>query len=327
MAGKPVPALEEYAAEYPYQPRTKADVEVVPSVDVDLPATHWTRRVNALALVLFAIFCVSDWALIPLTWVFDQNDWGAVWVYLSAGTILAQAGLLAAVFVFASGEFWRRFALCWAVAGYVWTVCALGFVTRIYLAGQTIDASSISGLRSGALALPLFGLAIQAPLWLFRLYRGWQFVDEAGPDWTGRPLSIRDYMIGMGIVALSLTSARLAISHQSDNEYWAGWSVLFACAAGISLASVIPAVLLMFRFRDWRVGLVILVVYGTVAAAVVMALIEAGTRWLQAGPSGLDWWSAIGLMLLFASFGGFLGLGLKAVRDMGFSLVMGREKK
>lgn len=217
--------------------------------------------------------------------------------------------------------------MSWATAICLWTIWALGFLVRKHLGRQTTGDVLISELRFGALALPLAALAMQALLWYLRLYRGWQLVAIESRESSARPLSIRDYMIGTGIVAFSISAARLAVkSSQLDNEYWAGWSIFCASAAGISLVSVAPAMLLMFGCHDWRFGWGVLVLYGAVASSVIIALIEIGVPLLQSGPAGLDLWQSVGFVIVFTSFGAFLGLGLKALRDMGFSLVVGRQK-
>jgi hypothetical protein len=54
--------------------------------------------VSWLPLLLYApligLFTLSDFAVLKLMEVFQPEDWGAFWVYLTAGGMAAQLGLL-----------------------------------------------------------------------------------------------------------------------------------------------------------------------------------------------------------------------------------------
>ena len=75
-------------SEYPYSPR--APTVPLPGPPFELPrlAVHFPILITGLTVV----FAVCNVILLPLTRVFQENDYGAVWVYFTGGTILAQAG-------------------------------------------------------------------------------------------------------------------------------------------------------------------------------------------------------------------------------------------
>jgi hypothetical protein len=310
---------DNYDADYPYQPRPATVLEDGPTASIGLwPKAH-TQPFPWLAVVLVGYFAVSDVAVMPLTWVFDKSELGAMFVFVSFGAILAQAALLSAGLVFGPGHYWKRLLGFWIATVVFCILWTMGFELLSALRGWSM--SNWNDVRFGILALPLATIAIQSPLWFFRLYRGWRLVLSEN-DKREPPLSIRDYMLGTAIVALSVTFARLAVQAKDLNvEYWEVWSIFFGIAAILSLASVIPALPLMFRF-DWRFGMMGLMLYAAIVAGSFLAI----TEYFSVSPiSPFNIWSATGFMLVFISFAGFVGLGLKAVRDMRFVLVNGRS--
>jgi len=94
--------------DYPYSPRAPT----LPPPDPPFELPRFAIPFPILPVALAAIFAISSFALFPLTSVFDQNDYGAVWVYFAGGVVLAQGGLFATVLVFGTGGFARRLALC-----------------------------------------------------------------------------------------------------------------------------------------------------------------------------------------------------------------------
>jgi hypothetical protein len=305
---------------YPYSPREPT----LPPPDPPWELPRLAIPFPILPVSLAVIFAISNFALLPLTSLFDQNDYGAVWVYFTAGVVLAQGGLLAAVLVFGTGEFVRRLALCWAAAIPLWLCWAGGLVlnnTRAYRQDSAAD------LRFGLLVMPLAAIAIQAPLWFFRLYLGWRLIRADTSGNLPRHLSIRDYLTGTAIAAFSITCARLALKpSEIDPDYWAGWSMFIASAAGISLASVVPAILLMFRCRHWAFGMAMLDLYSGAAIFLISGLLAICSLRFPGVVPQPESWASLGIAILFMSFAAFLGLGLKALRDMDFTLQLKRTK-
>src|SRR5439155_7065071 len=94
------------------------------------------------------------------------------------------------------------------------------------------------------LALPLTALAIQSPLWFFRGYLGWRLVRVNRQEPSTASLSIADYFRGTAIAAAAIACAKLARNTDASDAYWPIWGIFFASAAGASLISVVPAMLL-----------------------------------------------------------------------------------
>lgn len=312
-------------AEYPYGPRphgpaSKADrIGPTPSNELLVVTSEaWLL----LAIAIGSVFAVGNFAICPLGEALGRPDWRAVPVFVLFGGIVAQAGLLSAAIVFGPGTFWRRMLICWGAGLSLWSCWAAGlgsvaFVKASYRssAGEVLPFISFS--------LPLLALAIQSPLWFFRCYLGWRLVPSNRQQETSRPLSIGDYFLGTAIAAVSIASARLAPQPQWDmSSYWPVWAIVFASVAGMSLVSIIPAMLLMFRWRDWRAAFFLLVLYGFVAGVTTIAIVSA-IFGPPGGPS--PQWQLIAIMVVFVSLAVFLGAVMMTARGLEFELVLGNR--
>src|SRR4029078_1404742 len=107
------------------------------------------------------------------------------------------------------------------------------------------------------------------PLWIFRLYFGWRLTKPTKTETRSPPLGIRDYLVGTAIAAVAVSFARLAVPLSWDaKDYWPGWALFLGVAGVTSLASVPPAMLLIFRLSNWRIGYCLLVAYGIVGGLI-----------------------------------------------------------
>jgi hypothetical protein len=324
IMGVPTTDLEtKLPVDYPYGPQ--APVLPVPK---QLPPFRFIAIPRSFLGVLLAlVFVAGNFAVAPLTYVFRDSEWGVIWVFLFAGAILAQVGLLHAVFVFGHWPFWPRAAVCWSVALVLFACWLQGFVLeqllrppRSFLTNMEIDV-----LQFITFSIPLVALAGQSPLWFFRVYLGWRFVKADRAEREARPLSIGDYFSGTAIAAVCIALAQVAPQPGwIDAGFWPRWGIVFASVAGVSLACVIPALLLMFRCRDWRVGLSLLIAYGLLAGIVTVSIFIAFDPGIRRGLSPSQVWEATLVVFMFAAFAVFLGAGMKAMRDMGYSLALGR---
>jgi hypothetical protein len=300
--------------DYPYQPQPAAILASAAKGSIGSVFPIRSRPFPWLAVCLGGYFAVSDVSVMPLTWVADQSDWGVLFIFVSFGAMLAQAALLSAGLVFGPGRYWKRLFCFWfgvTVFCILWT---MGFV--LHTAFRRWSGPSWDDVRFGILALPLAAIAIQAPLWFFRAYRGWRLV-SLEENVREPPLAIRDYMLGTALVALSITFARVAVQPKDLKiEYWGVWGIFFGIAGILSLASVIPALWLILRF-EWRLGLIGLMLYAATVASSFLAI----TEYFGVSPiAPFNIWEASEFMLIFISLAGFVGLGLKAARDMGLCL-------
>jgi hypothetical protein len=222
--------------------------------------------------------------------------------------------------------------MCWCVAILFFGCWEIGLMIYLGLryfdnslgpqgVGEYGDAIQFIGL-----SIPLLALAIQAPLWYFRIYLGWRFINPDRATVPTRPLAIHDYFIGTAIAAFSLACARIAAPPAWINDsYWSVWAIVFASVAGMSLASL-PALIMVFRIRNWAVGLFLIGLYAFACqfpVIIALAIFDTSFR-NQLFRSGwlLDF---VFMSVLLVVFGLFLGVGIKVLRDLGYSLTLTRS--
>jgi hypothetical protein len=246
---------------------------------------------------------------------------GSFCMFALAGSIGAQAALLAILAVFGSGPLWRRLAWHWglaAIALFAWSV------------GYTVEYADLRGwgmdgeiYLAAVLGLPLVALSCQAPLWLLRIYFDWRIhsSDQAFATEPPRPLAIRDFLAGTVLVALTMTANRLGKPDPiADLVYWTGWSIGSVAAAAITLAVVVPVLVFMLGLRDWRLGAL-----GTLLAAAIMsATLAIGVICLvpSGGPSPKLW--TFFSVALTSGVVGTLAATLGLLRWYGFRLATRR---
>jgi hypothetical protein len=314
----------EEIAEYPYGP-TQTAVSISASSEVNT-TLRWESSVDDggwLPIVALAfVFAIGNFASCPLMHVVRNDPWATICTFLLFGATLAQGGLLSAAIVFADASFSIRTAYCWSAGLFLAGCWAAGFLTLVATHASGWPQQWWEPVSFYALSLPLAVLAIQSPLWFARGYLGWRLTPFAMKN-APRPLSIRDYLAGTAVAAISVGCARMAAPPQWQTaSFWLAWTIFFAAVAAISLLSVVPAMLLMFRSRDCRIGFCLLLLYGTVAGAITVTIIL-----VLAGPPGGPGSAiraAICVTTTFASLAAFLGAGMKIARDCGYTLVMGR---
>ena len=301
----PLPQLE-----YPYASRSadRPFAEELSKAPIPPPIGPTWLALIAVTIV----FMTANFAVVPLTEVFRPRDFGSVLIFYCLGISAAEGFVLAAWLAWGAGSFFKRLALHWLA------VMALG-------AAWLLGAILTEGMRDGDIrdalevvpfSLPLFSLAIQAPLWIARHYFGWRIVDACSDEAPPRPLAIRDIMAGTVIVALSFALARLAEGMDRSSEGWLIWAVLAPSVAGICLVSVLPVAFWMLRARSLAIGLVCIPVQAVVAIVVtimVFLTFEPSVR-LQ---------ELMYLAALVVSFATALTAAALAARAAGFRLAIG----
>jgi hypothetical protein len=266
------------------------------------------------AAVLTFFFASINLAICPLIEVFDGSP-GPPWYFLPFfvvfGAILAEGGLLCTCLVFLSGPFWLRFTVCWVTGLVLWACWASGLSFAGWRGLRDIEEI----LQVGSLSLPLVALAIQLPLWVARIYFGCRLTTQDQAIAIPPPLSIRDYFVGTAIVAISITSTRLARpSSWPIDEYWLGWAIVFCCFAGGGILGVLPALYFMFRWNRWWLGAGLLTLHAFVISSAILWFVDA----LDRGALGAFEMAAI--MTMFLSLAAVLGLGMTIARGCGYAL-------
>jgi hypothetical protein len=318
----------DHPAEYPYSPRPPTL-----SISDDVPLRFkFPKPSHVLAVVLCVVFLAGNFAICPVAEFFSSNDWGILWAFALTGGIVAQGGLLSSLLVFEQVPFSRRFVGCWCAAILLWDAWVAGFFVSHLRHGWEYAfayGNSPEIIQFFALSLPLAALAMQIPLWFLRCYLGWRFCRTDSVQIPPQPLSIRDYLIGTALVALSITCARLAPQPNWDTaDYWPNWVNFGAVMAAMSLLGVVPAIYLVLRWRDWRFGFLMLILIGFMGGLLALGvalMFDANLRKNIFKPSGR--WSAVEAETFFVSIALFLGLGLTALRALGYSLALGRDPR
>lgn len=238
-----------------------------------------------------------------------------------AGSIGAQASLLAILVVYGGGPLWQRWVWHWGLAAIALIAWCAGYT----LAFSNQNWAGIDGevFLAAVTGLPLLALACQAPHWLLRIYFRWriQSSEESFAAEPPRPLAIRDFLAGTVIVALTMAAIRLGKPTSIDDmAYWAGWSIGSGAAAAMTLAMIVPVLVFMLGLRDWRWG----AMGAVLVAAIASATLAAGLIYLPppGGPSyRLRTFFAVALVTGFVgTLAGTLGL----LRWYGFRLVTRR---
>ncbi len=290
-----------------------------------LRAHHQNTKIAwRILAVLAAFFLTANFAVLPLMHIFQQRDWGAVWVYTCGGLIGAQAGMLSIGVVFAPAGWLYRVGIYWAAAMILFAAWGAGYVAYLWM--STVPFRMEREIRIAIMSLPLLALVVQSPLWGLKLFAGWSLVrpTETGTNTSERPLSISDYLLGMAVIAASLAIARLA-PHRSAEEFWTGWSIVSASVITVSLLSIPPAMLFVLRWPGGLRGVPAMMVYTTAAAILALALfwaIEASIRVRLGGPSA---WELFGYFLVLESFAVGMTTALLALRWLGFRLLLGKN--
>jgi hypothetical protein len=296
------PPDSQPSLEYPLPARTIA------SAPAARPATSAALRPTWLGLLgLAALLGLANFLVVPLIEVFDDDFF---FVFGCIGVMLAEGFVLAAYLVWGSGQFWQRFALHWLVAcvlGMIWLFGALA-------AEGPRDRDIREVLENVPMSLPLASLAVQLPLWIARLYFGWRLVDRCADPAPERPLAIRDFLVGMVVVAVSLAGARLAeemLLHSTEG--WLLWAAFVPSLAGISLVSVLPVAVWLLRLRDLSIGLICIPIQTMFAILVTVIIVAISEHRLR-----LE--EVLIVATIIVSFAVTLSLAALAARAAGFSL-------
>ena len=265
-----------------------------------------------LLLGVAGLSLLADLLLVPLTNVFKQRDWGAVWVYACAGVIVAQGGVLTVLLAWGPGPFLMRLALHWCLAFGAFTVWLIG----LGIAEGPRDLSDATWIVGPA--LPLISLAAQAPLWIARQWCGWRLVNRETPS---RPLLIRDLMVAMLLAGVSLSAARCVDGGRSiDQEFWLAWGIAIAISAGISTFALLPAGFCLLGVNQFTLGAVLTWSFAVLA---VVALWAAS---LFFGPRlRLSAWDLTGTSIVILSFAAMLVLAALTARTWGYTLIYVRR--
>ena len=272
-----------------------------------------------LACLLFVLFAISDAAVLKLMDVFSPRDWGAFWVYLTAGGMCAQLGLLTIWGAIGVGKTWHR-QLCVLILGGIWLAswfCGSAlFGSRQFVVNSWREAAP-------ALCLPLLLLTTQLPLWIFRVLARCALAYD-GPAIPGRPpqMSIAGLLGATTLIGISLGLTKLGweLSKVNQAAWWIGLSIACGSCFAASLAILVPVSALALRLRVWLLGSLLALLY-LLGLAVLGILTTLAIMGRQGGP--FDTFLALPSMFCGFAFG--LLLPLMLLRLANYRLRWGRE--
>jgi hypothetical protein len=199
---------------------------------------------------------------------------------IALGVIASEIGTFSVALVFGAPNFLLRLIALWG-AGLVLVACWA-------VSMQIVEhwRASGDGIRAVAFGLPLITLAVQAPLWMLKLYFGWRIepADERVPTGNSKSLSIRDILTGTLVTALSIGAARFVVDSRNDLdlEFWAAWGIGVACLAAASLLVLAPLLMLILRVDRPAVA------FGAAAGYAVAAGSIATGIWIAIEPGILN---------------------------------------
>jgi hypothetical protein len=300
----------------------------------DFPPANLAGRPNvllglriALAVLVVVGFAACDVAIAPAMFVYQPQDFAAVFIYAAMGAIGAQGGLLAIWSVLGPGPAWQRrvseltIGLFWLCAWAVGYLLARQFSTRPYGVSREVWL---------VLCAPAIYLAAQFPLWVVRVPFRWriEFSQAATIDRPRATLTLAELMVVTATVAVVLGLARgshYAAEPHSRESFWPALAIGAASAAGISLAGTLPALGLILGSRRLWVGLAILIAYALLAWLITVVAIYfvaiGGMSWRPFRPLSDALYP---LTPVYAGFTLGLVVPLILARSVGYRLRWGR---
>lgn len=250
----------------------------------------------------------------------SPSDMFAVFVYGWLGGIAAQGALHAVWCVFAPVNSPKRFAVA-AVAALLWSgAWAVGFFAVVHH-HVYIDDEIWRIALAVVLCLPLIVIAIQAPLWLARIWFRWRVRhDRAGSDEDSTaPLRIRHIMIGTAVVGLALGLVRVAQTIMGDSGLLIGVVVGASWALLSSVLIILPVLIATLKVRQLWLSLPTI---GLLGYGFYRGLMIGGTM-LLGNPATED---AFGVAVTVGSLHVCLAGVLLVFRALGYRLRWERPK-
>ena len=234
--------------------------------------------------VVIAIASVANATMLPVMTIVEPGPGFALGLgYLSLvmGSMAGQAAVVTVLAVWGKGPLWMRLVWHWGLALLAFSAWTFGLLIAMAIEyrGWSFPTDEYQVAIFG---LPLVALACQAVPWLFKLYLGWRIEqdDEPARPATEQRLAIRDILLGMILVAVTMAAVRTGKpANAEEGFYWAAWGIGCAAAAAISLICMVPMVYLTLGVRETKWGAL-----GVVAIAALVAATASGIlMWLNPG--------------------------------------------
>ncbi len=274
-----------------------------------------------IALVLaLLVFVFSFLGVAPLMDHFSPHDTGALFVFFCFGVIGAAAVLLGVYGVFGPGHLILRTGVTVGGAAVFFVLWALGYHGSLSAVTWDSYQRFLKELLAALFTLPIIYLAIASPLWMLRVLFGWRIVAVGDAKTPGREaLTIRDVMLVTGMVAVALSSMRLAghLLPEPFSDFLIVMAITVACCAGITLVGPVPFVAAILRPRYLVLGMLCSGIYIALAMPFTFLIM----RWTRNVPP----WDMIGIPFTILAFAGSQVAFLAICQKLGYRLTWGRK--
>jgi hypothetical protein len=308
-----------------WPPATTRAVEAL-AAETLAAETQPDRTLGWIIAVTLAILACGNLAMLPTAELLGPIrpgllfSLGASFVCFAAGSIVGQGGLLAVLVVWGSGPLWQRLMWQAALMGLGFWAWGLGYSYVVRHKASAWD----EGELAAALGLPFLALSCQAVPWFFRLFLQWRIERESPSPRTtaslrAERLSIRDYLVGTVLVAVTLHLVRAGKpTSMPEANYWSLWLTIGLVLAALSLIAVVPIVYFTLGMRR--------ALWGVVGVLTLTALASApAIHYLRSVPL-----PPVPLIIAIpALMGGFtlsVAVPLWIARGNGYRLVIGRSQ-
>lgn len=270
----------------------------------------------------------------------DVHEFLAIPVFFAVGISMSGPAVLAVWGVLGSGHFWSRMAasvgtallllMCWVVMDVIsqvfdemtWNYLAFDLTGKRATFFEALAWHNFDDFFMTLLSLPVVFLAVQFPLWPFRLWMGWRIQHPDSPADSGRAFSIRDMMIATLAVAVVLASSRFAVWFANDaTEFWLGLLLAVSVSAGISLVMVLSLVVIVLGSRG-SVFVCVAMFLHALAAVVIALSVLLFVQWLR--EAIVFNWLYFAWATAVLGFATGLGLALVLARRQGYRLTTGQ---
>ena len=127
-------------------------------------------------------------------------------------------------------------------------------------------------------------------------------------------------MLATFLAGISLAAARWVDGGRSLNqEFWLGWGIAVAVAAGLSTIALLPSGACLLGLRQFAIGASVIGLYSVIVVVVVWVVFPF-VVW-GARPSA---WELTGLSIVILSFTAMLILAALTAHTYGYVLIYGR---
>ena len=318
--------------EYPYAPlaplATQGKVAASPETAPSTPFTNFADQIeqSAVSAVLAALWLLTaaiiNVAAIPVTEAINggPSPWDVIMAF-GLGLIGSQMLALSGALVWSNRPFLLRLVVLWLVGMALYGCWYLGLEAAIGRDHWFRD-NMMQEARAILASLFAVSLAVQTPQWLARFYFAWAIAPppSGARSVALRKMSIRDFLVGTAVVALTVATMRLSVEDPRDItiEFWAGWAIAAIIVAAVSAVVNLPLLFLVLRLRNpvWALAFIFL------GSPLIGSAVIAAILLIRPGGGGPDAWGIAMLLLGFTACVAATSLPLWLARLVGYRLAV-----